>query len=123
MAARFFECRQLWKVYGPNAAEALKMTSGLGVAEAAAELRRRNYVGAVCDVTLSVGLGETFVIMGLSGSGKSTVIRCLSRLLEPTAGEIRIEGQDSFSLTEASLLSCAGTRWVWYSSTLAFCRT
>jgi glycine betaine/proline transport system ATP-binding protein len=98
------ECRQLWKVYGPNAAEALKMTSGLGAAEAAAELRHQNYVGGVCDVTLSVGLGETFVIMGLSGSGKSTVIRCLSRLLEPTAGEIRIEGQDLLSLTEAQLI-------------------
>jgi glycine betaine/proline transport system ATP-binding protein len=38
--------------------------------------------------------GEIFIIMGLSGSGKSTALRCLSRLVEPTAGEILIDGED-----------------------------
>ncbi|ASB91167.1 glycine/proline betaine ABC transporter ATP-binding protein OpuAA [Bacillus sonorensis] len=36
--------------------------------------------------------GEIFVIMGLSGSGKSTLVRMLNRLIEPTAGEIYIDG-------------------------------
>jgi len=37
---------------------------------------------------------EIFVIMGLSGSGKSTVIRCLNRLIDPTAGVVKINGED-----------------------------
>ncbi|MGG5832835.1 ATP-binding cassette domain-containing protein, partial [Bacillus pumilus] len=36
--------------------------------------------------------GEIFVIMGLSGSGKSTLVRLLNRLIEPTSGEIYIDG-------------------------------
>ncbi|MEX2630194.1 MAG: glycine betaine/L-proline ABC transporter ATP-binding protein [Tistlia sp.] len=42
----------------------------------------------------SVGEGEIFVVMGLSGSGKSTLVRMLNRLIEPTAGEVRIDGED-----------------------------
>jgi glycine betaine/proline transport system ATP-binding protein len=48
----------------------------------------------VRDANLEVGEGEVFVIMGLSGSGKSTIVRCLSRLIEPTAGELMFEGAD-----------------------------
>lgn len=46
----------------------------------------------VNDVSFSVRAGEIFVIMGLSGSGKSTVLRCLNRLVEPSSGEIYIDG-------------------------------
>jgi glycine betaine/proline transport system ATP-binding protein len=42
--------------------------------------------------------------MGLSGSGKSTVVRCLSRLVEPTAGEIVLDGQDLLKVSNEQLI-------------------
>ena len=51
-------------------------------------------VVGVRDATFSVGEGEIFCIMGLSGSGKSTLIRHVNRLIEPTSGEVLIEGSD-----------------------------
>ena len=56
------------------------------------------------DVSFEVGQGETFVIMGLSGSGKSTMVRCLIRLIEPTAGEIIIGGRDITAMTDKELM-------------------
>ncbi len=49
-------------------------------------LKKAGGVVAVRGVSLSLEQGEFFVVMGLSGSGKSTFIRCLLRLVEPTAG-------------------------------------
>ena len=42
--------------------------------------------------------------MGLSGSGKSTIVRCLSRLVEPTAGEILLDGEDLLKKSTAELI-------------------
>ncbi len=56
-------------------------------------------IGAVRNVNIEIHQGEIFIIMGLSGSGKSTVVRCLSRLIEPTCGEILFDGSN---LLEAS---------------------
>src|SRR5690606_8069982 len=47
---------------------------------------------AVIDAGFTVQPGEIFVIMGLSGSGKSTIIRMLNGLLQPTAGEVLVQG-------------------------------
>jgi glycine betaine/proline transport system ATP-binding protein len=47
---------------------------------------------------------EIFVLMGLSGSGKSTVIRCLNRLIEPTRGEILIDGRNIMTMNKQELL-------------------
>jgi glycine betaine/proline transport system ATP-binding protein len=58
---------------------------------------------AVDDVSFEVQRGELFVIMGLSGSGKSTVIRMLNRLVEPTAGEIWV-GEDRVGALDAGQL-------------------
>src|SRR3954447_7883815 len=98
------ECRNLWKIYGPEASGALKRVHEKVPEKIAAELRGQKLVVAVCDVSLRVEPGETFVIMGLSGSGKSTVVRCLSRLIEPTAGGVLIDGQDLLALSEAELI-------------------
>ncbi|MDB5774733.1 MAG: glycine betaine/L-proline transporter, ATPase subunit [Herbaspirillum sp.] len=48
----------------------------------------------VIDASFTVNEGEIFVIMGLSGSGKSTLVRLLNRLIEPTSGEVWINGRD-----------------------------
>lgn len=98
-------CRRLWKVYGPHEAQALRAAGGgADVAGTIERLRGNGHVPAVCDVSFEVRRGEIFVVMGLSGSGKSTVVRCLSRLVDPTAGEIVIDGEDLLKLTEKQLI-------------------
>ncbi|HTF10398.1 MAG TPA: ATP-binding cassette domain-containing protein, partial [Asanoa sp.] len=49
---------------------------------------------AVDKLSLSVNAGELVVLIGPSGCGKSTVLRMINRLIEPTAGEILIDGED-----------------------------
>lgn len=60
---------------------------------------------AADDVNFAVAPGEFFVIMGLSGSGKSTVLRMLNRLVEPTSGELLINGRDVAGMSDADLRS------------------
>jgi len=56
--------------------------------------RGKGVVHAVEDVTLAVNSGETLGIVGESGCGKTTTARLITRLIDPTAGTIRFEGQD-----------------------------
>lgn len=57
-------------------------------------LKRTGCTVGIDDASFTIEKREIFVIMGLSGSGKSTVIRCLNRLIEPTAGTVKINGED-----------------------------
>jgi len=58
----------------------------------------------VRDFNIEVRQGETFIIMGLSGSGKSTVVRCMSRLIEPTWGIVEFEGKNLLDASSAELI-------------------
>jgi oligopeptide/dipeptide ABC transporter ATP-binding protein len=71
--------------------------SGSFLARAAAPVR------AVDSISLAVRPGEVLGVVGESGSGKSTLGRLLLRLLEPTAGEVRFEGQDLLALPPREL--------------------
>ena len=92
----------VWKVFGKNAERALEPQNiSKGKNQIQSEL------GAIIglhDVSFEVQRGQTFVIMGLSGSGKSTMVRCLIRLIEPTAGNIVIDGNDVTAMTDKELM-------------------
>src|SRR5262249_39407697 len=60
-------------------------------------------VHAVEDVSFSLAPGEMLGLVGESGSGKSTVANCVVRLLEPTAGTIRLHGVDITHLSRRTL--------------------
>ena len=65
--------------------------------------RTTGIMAAISDVSFSVKRGELFVLIGLSGSGKSTIVRCLNMLHKPTKGEILIDGEDITKYNEKQL--------------------
>jgi glycine betaine/proline transport system ATP-binding protein len=91
------EINNVWKIFGAHPEVALQAIREKGLSKSEV-LAQHNAVVGVADVSLSVNRGEIFCIMGLSGSGKSTLVRHFNRLLEPTAGQILIEGTDVMGL-------------------------
>ena len=91
----------VWKIFGRHADRVI------GTPDAdltRAELRtKHDCVAAVRDVSFEVWPGEVFVVMGLSGSGKSTLVRTLIRLIEPSSGDIEIDGKDVIALSSVEL--------------------
>ncbi|MFP4113948.1 MAG: quaternary amine ABC transporter ATP-binding protein [Spirochaetota bacterium] len=90
------EVNDLYKIFGPNPKRAIPMIKrGMSKGEI---LKKTGCTVAINGATFSIEKKETFVVMGLSGSGKSTFVRCLNRLIEPTAGEILLNGEDIMKL-------------------------
>ncbi len=96
------EVRSLWKIFGQKAEDLLN--SDVPISSKTETLEKTGCVLAVRDISFAVNRGEFFVLMGLSGSGKSTVIRCLLRLIEPTRGTILIDGEDICTYDKAQLM-------------------
>ncbi len=96
------EVKNLWKIFGSKAENLLD--SGEPLASKTETLEKTGCVLAVRDISFAVKRGEFFVLMGLSGSGKSTVIRCLLRLIEPTRGAVFINGEDICTYDKAKLM-------------------
>jgi glycine betaine/proline transport system ATP-binding protein len=96
------EVQGLYKIFGSGAREkALPMVKeGQSKAEI---LRKTGCTVGINDASFEIREREIFVIMGLSGSGKSTVIRCLNRLIEPTAGSVTIAGEEIVGLSAERL--------------------
>jgi glycine betaine/proline transport system ATP-binding protein len=91
----------VWKIFGRRADRVIGTPdANLSRAELQA---KHDCVAAVRDVSFEVWPREVFVVMGLSGSGKSTLVRTLIRLIEPTAGEIEIDGRDVCAASTAEL--------------------
>jgi len=92
----------VWKIFGDKADLALDAIQKQGLSKAQV-LEKYNAVVGVANVSFDVRKGEIFCVMGLSGSGKSTLVRHFNRLLEPTAGNILINGTDVTALEAAAL--------------------
>ena len=96
------EINNVYKIFGPKPDSVLKM-----VQEGASKedvLEKTGHTVGLDNVSLKIEEGETFVCMGLSGSGKSTLIRHLNRLIDPTSGEILVEGKDVTTLNKEQLI-------------------
>jgi peptide/nickel transport system ATP-binding protein len=83
--------------------EVRNLTKIFDLSESAFGARPRGTVRAVDDVSLDIDDSETLGLVGESGSGKSTLGRLILRLIEPTSGSIRFEGQDLHQATGAEL--------------------
>ena len=92
--------RNLTKAYGLSARQAARALAQPDPAKAVAD---EGGFLAAHDVSFTIRRGEMFVVMGLSGSGKSTVLRMVNRLNEPTSGHLEIEGEDITQVSDARL--------------------
>lgn len=96
------QVKEVTKIFGPRPQEAMgRLRKGEGKDQIFEET---GMTVGVDRVTLDVEEGESFVIMGLSGSGKSTLIRMVNRLIEPTSGEILIDGENIVTMDKKELL-------------------
>jgi glycine betaine/proline transport system ATP-binding protein len=92
--------RETYKVFGKRPERGVARLREGATRE---ELRKEGITAAVIDASFDVREGEIFVVMGLSGSGKSTLIRMVNGLLEPTAGELRVYGDDVVTMDQHEL--------------------
>tara|TARA_Y100000590_G_scaffold454574_1_gene601622 strand:- start:21 stop:1079 length:1059 start_codon:yes stop_codon:yes gene_type:complete len=96
------EVKNVYKIFGNDPKKILpKVQEGATKEEI---LEKTGHTVGLDNVSISVEEGETFVCMGLSGSGKSTLIRHINRLIDPTSGEVLVEGTNVMSLDQKNLI-------------------
>ena len=86
------EVRHVFKVFGGRDKEVMALIREGRTKDEV--LAATGCVIGINDLSLSIRAGEVFVIMGLSGSGKSTLVRHLNRLIDPSSGQILVDGED-----------------------------
>ena len=96
------DLRNVWKIFGHRSQEAMQAVRERKLTKAEV-LDEFDCVVGVADASFQVKKGEIFCVMGLSGSGKSTLVRHINRLLEPTAGQVIVDGQDVTALRPKEL--------------------
>ena len=97
------QVRNVYKIFGPASAHARVLDLLRQGASKADVLAKTGCNVGLNNVNLTIEPGQIFVIMGLSGSGKSTLVRHLNRLIEPSAGEILVDGKDILKLNSNGL--------------------
>ena len=95
------EVKSLYKIFGEHPEKAFKLLAKGH--DRASILQKTGQTLGVQDVNLAIHEGEIFVVMGLSGSGKSTLVRLFNRLIEPTRGQVLIDGEDIAAISEREL--------------------
>ena len=96
------EINNIYKIFGPNPEQVLPMVEQGATKEQVME--ETDHTVGLDNVSLSIKKGEIFVCMGLSGSGKSTLIRHINRLIDPTSGQVIVDGVDVLSLDDKEIL-------------------
>ena len=96
------EVNNVYKIFGTDPIDVLpKVKEGATKEEV---LEETGHTVGLDNVSINVEEGETLVCMGLSGSGKSTLIRHINRLIDPTSGEVSVEGTNVMELNQKSLI-------------------
>ena len=96
------EVKNVYKIFGNNPKKILPMVQDGATKEEI--LEKTGHTVGLDNVSISVEEGETFVCMGLSGSGKSTLIRHINRLIDPTSGEVSVDGTNVMNLNQKNLI-------------------
>ena len=96
------EIKNVYKIFGSEPTKVLPMVQKGATKEQV--LDETGHTVGLDNVSISVEEGETFVCMGLSGSGKSTLIRHINRLIDPTYGEVIVNGTNVMNLNESQLI-------------------
>ena len=96
------EVKNVYKIFGDSPTKVLPMVKDGATKEEI--LEKTGHTVGLDDVSIKVEEGETFVCMGLSGSGKSTLIRHINRLIDPTSGEVLVEGTNVMELDQKNLI-------------------
>lgn len=93
--------RNLYKIFGSSPSSMVeRVENGMSKKDL---LDKHDHVLALTDVNIDIPSRRIQVIMGLSGSGKSTLIRHVNRLIEPTTGEIIVDGQNVLEMNQSEL--------------------
>ena len=95
------EIKSLFKIFGPRGGDFIDAINK-GMTKQQLNEQHRHVLG-LRDINISIPAGAIQVVMGLSGSGKSTLIRHINRLIDPTSGQILIEGQDVVKMSPDEL--------------------
>ena len=102
------EVTNLYKIFGPRPQEVMaQVEAGMSKEQILADT---GHTVGLHDVNLQIKGAETFVVMGLSGSGKSTFVRCVNRLIDPTAGQVLVDGTDIVELGPAEIKALRRTK-------------
>ena len=96
------ELKNVYKIFGEDPQSVLPLVQNGATKEEI--LEDTDHTVGLDNVSISIEEGETFVCMGLSGSGKSTLIRHINRLIDPTDGEVLVDGVNVLEFNESELL-------------------
>ena len=95
------QIKNLYKIFGKDPKSMVdKVQNGVGKTEL---LEKHGHVLGLNNINIDMPARKVQVIMGLSGSGKSTLIRHINRLIEPTAGEMIVDGEDVLEMSDDAL--------------------
>ena len=97
------EINNIYKIFGNNPQSVLPMVQDGATKEEV--LEKTGHTVGLDNVSLKIEEGETFVCMGLSGSGKSTLIRHINRLIDPTSGDVIVDGNNVMNFDPKGLIN------------------
>lgn len=97
------ELKKLNKVFGPESPSGLKaLQQGASKNDL---LEQHGLAVGTREINLTIDKGELFVVMGLSGSGKSTLVRMINRLIDPSEGQVLLDGIDITAMNDKELVA------------------